>query len=355
MSGWCRAPVSPISAMMSSASTRTPAGSQRCDRGEIPIFEPGLDELVAANVRQGRLSFSTDDRAGGEGRGGGIHRGRHAVAARRRPRRSSLRLCRRARDRRGDRTASPSSSPSRRCRSAPATRSSASFARPVRKPISPSSPTPNSCARARRSATSSVPTASSSARPTRARAAVMSEIYRPLNLNQPPLYFVDRRTAELIKYAANAFLATKITFINEIADLCEKVGANVQEVARGIGLDNRIGGKFLHAGPGYGGSCFPKDTMALVKTGAGSRRAAAHRRDRRCGQRPAQARHGEKGHRRLRRLGARQDDRVARPRLQAQYRRHARRAVDLDRHRACRMPARRCAPTIPKAWIRRAR
>jgi UDPglucose 6-dehydrogenase len=97
--------------------------------------------------------------------------------------------------------------------------------------------------------------------------ALMSEIYRPLNLNQPPLFFVDRRTSELIKYAANAFLATKITFINEIADLCEKVGADVQDVARGIGMDNRIGGKFLHAGPGYGGSCFPKDTMALVKTG----------------------------------------------------------------------------------------
>src|SRR6202522_2018121 len=95
----------------------------------------------------------------------------------------------------------------------------------------------------------------------------MREIYRPLNLNQPPLFFVDRRTSELIKYAANAFLAMKITYINEIADLCEKVGADVQDVARGIGLDNRIGSEFLHAGPGYGGSCFPKDTMALAKTG----------------------------------------------------------------------------------------
>ncbi len=95
---------------------------------------------------------------------------------------------------------------------------------------------------------------------------VMSEIYRPLFLNQSPILFTGRRTAELIKYAANAFLATKITFINEIADLCEKVGANVQEVSRGIGLDNRIGSKFLHAGPGYGGSCFPKDTLALMKT-----------------------------------------------------------------------------------------
>ena len=95
---------------------------------------------------------------------------------------------------------------------------------------------------------------------------VMSEIYRPLFLNNPPIIFTDRRTSELIKYAGNAFLATKITFINEIADVCEKVGANVQEVARGIGLDNRIGSKFLHAGPGYGGSCFPKDTLALIKT-----------------------------------------------------------------------------------------
>ncbi len=94
----------------------------------------------------------------------------------------------------------------------------------------------------------------------------MGEVYRPLYLNQPPIMFTSRRTSELIKYAANAFLATKITFINEIADLCEQVGANVQEVARGIGLDNRIGSKFLHAGPGYGGSCFPKDTLALVKT-----------------------------------------------------------------------------------------
>ena len=95
---------------------------------------------------------------------------------------------------------------------------------------------------------------------------VLAEIYRPLSLNQAPLLFTARRTAELIKYAANAFLATKITFINEIADLCEKVGADVQEVARGIGLDNRIGSKFLHAGPGFGGSCFPKDVRALIKT-----------------------------------------------------------------------------------------
>ena len=95
---------------------------------------------------------------------------------------------------------------------------------------------------------------------------VMREVYRPLFLNQPPILATSRRAAELIKYAANAFLATKITFINEIADLCEAIGADVQQVARGIGLDNRIGPKFLHAGPGFGGSCFPKDTLALIKT-----------------------------------------------------------------------------------------
>ncbi|MBK9009462.1 UDP-glucose/GDP-mannose dehydrogenase family protein [Novosphingobium sp.] len=95
---------------------------------------------------------------------------------------------------------------------------------------------------------------------------VMTEVYRPLFLNKSPILFTSRRSSELIKYAANAFLAVKITFINEMADLCEKVGADVQDVSRGIGMDNRIGPKFLHAGPGYGGSCFPKDTLALLKT-----------------------------------------------------------------------------------------
>ena len=95
---------------------------------------------------------------------------------------------------------------------------------------------------------------------------IMREIYRPLFLNRAPILFTGRRTAELTKYAANAFLAVKISFINEIADLCEAVDADVQDVARGIGLDNRIGAKFLHAGPGYGGSCFPKDTLALLRT-----------------------------------------------------------------------------------------
>ena len=97
---------------------------------------------------------------------------------------------------------------------------------------------------------------------------IMRELYRPLYLNETPILFMDRRTSELTKYAANAFLATKITFINQMADLCEKIGANVQDVARGMGLDGRIGKHFLHAGPGYGGSCFPKDTLALSRTAA---------------------------------------------------------------------------------------
>jgi UDPglucose 6-dehydrogenase len=102
---------------------------------------------------------------------------------------------------------------------------------------------------------------------------IMRELYRPLFINETPIMFTDRRTAELIKYASNAFLATKITFINEMADLCEQVGANVQDVARGMGLDRRIGSKFLHAGPGFGGSCFPKDIAALIATGAQHGRA----------------------------------------------------------------------------------
>ncbi|MFK7839555.1 MAG: UDP-glucose/GDP-mannose dehydrogenase family protein [Bdellovibrionales bacterium] len=97
--------------------------------------------------------------------------------------------------------------------------------------------------------------------------SVMNEVYRPLYINETPILFTKCETAEVIKYAANAFLATKITFINEIADLCEQVGADVQQVSKGIGLDGRIGSKFLHAGPGYGGSCFPKDTLALTRAG----------------------------------------------------------------------------------------
>ena len=162
---------------------------------------------------------------------------------------------------------------------------------------------------------------------------VMTELYRPLYLNRSPILFTDRRTAELIKYAANAFLATKITFINEIADLAEKVGADVQEIARGIGLDNRIGAKFLHAGPGYGGSCFPKDTLALIKTGQDygaplrivEAVAAVNDARKRAMARKVLAR--------ARRRHARQDHRRAGADLQAEHRRHARCAVDPADHR----------------------
>ena len=127
----------------------------------------------------------------------------------------------------------------------------------------------------------------------------MKAIYRPLSLNRTPMLITGLETAELIKYASNAFLATKITFINEIADLCERVGADVQDVAQGIGLDRRIGPKFLHAGPGYGGSCFPKDTLALLET---ARAAGAPLSDRRGdGQRQRRAQAGDGGaHRRPR-------------------------------------------------------
>ena len=130
---------------------------------------------------------------------------------------------------------------------------------------------------------------------------VLKEIYRPLFLNRAPILFTERRTAELIKYAANAFLAVKISFINEIADLCEAVDADVQDVARGIGLDNRIGPKFLHAGPGYGGSCFPKDTLALLQTAQNGGGRAAHRRHHGRGQRRPQGGDGGAGRARARR------------------------------------------------------
>ena len=120
-------------------------------------------------------------------------------------------------------------------------------------------------------------------------------------LNRAPILFTGRRTAELTKYAANAFLAVKISFINEIANLCEAVDADVQDVARGIGLDNRIGAKFLHAGPGYGGSCFPKDTLALLQTADAAGRRPADRPHHGRGQRRAQGEHGRAGRARRRR------------------------------------------------------
>jgi UDPglucose 6-dehydrogenase len=234
-------------------------------RGEIPIFEPGLPELVAKNVREGRLSFATElgpavrqaeavfIAVGTPSRRGDGHADLSFVYQAAREIAESLagytvvvtkstvpvgtgdEVERIIRETRPDAEFAVVSNPEFLREGA----AIADFKRPDRIVIGTDSP--------------------------RAR-EVMSELYRPLYLNQNPILVTDRRTAELTKYAANAFLATKITFINEIADLCEKVGANVQDVARGIGLDNRIGAKFLHAGPGYGGSCFPKDTLALIKT-----------------------------------------------------------------------------------------
>ena len=235
------------------------------ERGEIPIFEPGLDDIVAANVRQKRLSFTRSlapavARAdavfiavGTPSRRGDGHADLSYVYAAAAEVADALdgftvivtkstvpvgtgdEIERIIRERRPDADFAVVSNPEFLREGA----AIIDFKRPDRIVVGTDE--------------------------TRAR-EVMSEIYRPLFLNQSPIVFMARRTAELTKYAANAFLATKITFINEIADLCEKAGANVQDVARGIGLDNRIGSKFLHAGPGYGGSCFPKDTMALVKT-----------------------------------------------------------------------------------------
>jgi UDPglucose 6-dehydrogenase len=235
-------------------------------RGEIPIFEPGLDDLVAANVRGQRLFFSQDI--------GEAVRGAEVVF-----------IAVGTPSRRGDGHADLSFVYSAAREIATALDGFTVVVTKSTVPVGAGDEVERIIAESRPDADFVVVSnpeflregaaISDFKRPDRivvgttderAR-AVMSEIYRPLNLNQPPLFFVDRRTSELVKYAANAFLATKITFINEIADLCEKVGANVQDVARGIGMDNRIGSKFLHAGPGYGGSCFPKDTLALVKTG----------------------------------------------------------------------------------------
>src|SRR6266566_3901034 len=200
-------------------------------RGEIPIFEPGLEALVAANVKAGRLDFTTDLAAPvAEADAGFI-----AVVTK-----STVPVGTGDEVERLIREANPSAdvviaSNPEFLREGAAIRD---FKFPDRIVVGTSDQ------RGRQ---------------------VLSDVYRPLSLNQAPIMYTGRRTAELIKYAANAFLATKITFINEMADLSERVGADVQEVARGIGLDNRIGSKFLHAGPGFGGSCFPKDTRALVK------------------------------------------------------------------------------------------
>ncbi len=238
---------------------------ERLERGEIPIFEPGLEDLVAANVRSGRLSFALDGAAAirsadavfiavgtpsrrGDGHAdlsfvhaaaeeiAGLIEGFTVVVTKSTvPVGTGDEIERIIRERRPDADFAVVSNPEFLREGA----AIEDFKRPDRVVVGTEDP--------------------------RAQ-AVMRELYRPLNLNETPILFTGRRTSELTKYAANAFLAMKITFINEMADLCEAVGADVQQVARGIGLDKRIGGKFLHAGPGYGGSCFPKDTLALVRT-----------------------------------------------------------------------------------------
>jgi UDPglucose 6-dehydrogenase len=239
---------------------------ERLKRGEIPIYEPGLDELVANNVKQNRLSFTTDLAP--------AVRGADAVF-----------IAVGTPSRRGDGHADLSYVFAASKTIAEALEGFTVIVNKSTVPVGTGDEVEHIIREVNPKAQFSVVSnpeflregaaIEDFKRPDRvvigvedARAReVMEEIYRPLSLNAPPLVFVGRRTSELTKYAANAFLATKITFINEIADLCERVGADVQEVARGIGLDKRIGSKFLHAGPGYGGSCFPKDTLALIKTG----------------------------------------------------------------------------------------
>lgn len=236
------------------------------EAGHMPIYEPGLKEIVDKNVREGRLAFATDLAKGVEGakaifiavgtpsrRGDGYADLSYVYAAAKEiaahaaddavivtkstvPVGTGDEVERIVREIRPDSHIQVVSNPEFLREGA----AISDFKHPDRIVIGADDP--------------------------RAR-EVMQEAYRPLYLNNQPILFMARRTAELTKYAANAFLATKITFINEIADLCEATGANVQDVARGIGLDNRIGRKFLHAGPGYGGSCFPKDVKALVRTG----------------------------------------------------------------------------------------
>ena len=238
---------------------------ERLNAGKIPIFEPGLDELVATNRAAGRLTFTTDLKG-------------HMAGA------EVVFLAVGTPSRRGDGHADLTYVYQAAKEVAEMAQGPLVVATKSTVPVGTGDEVERIVAKARPDLSLLVASNPEflregsaiedfkrpdriviGANDQRARDA-MAEVYRPLYLNQPPLLFTSRRTSELIKYAANAFLATKITFINEIADLCENVGANVQEVARGIGLDNRIGTKFLHAGPGYGGSCFPKDTLALIKT-----------------------------------------------------------------------------------------
>ncbi len=244
---------------------KDPEKIARLDAGKMPIFEPGLAELVAKNVRAGRLSFSTEL---GESLAGA----------------GAIFIAVGTPSRRGDGHADLSFVYAVAQEIGPHLEADAVVVTKSTVPVGTGDEVERilrESGTAHRFAVVSNPeflregaAIGDFKRPDRIVIGaddefgrqIMREVYRPLFLNQAPLLFTSRRSAELIKYAANAFLATKIMFINEMADLCEKVGADVQDVSRGIGLDNRIGSKFLHAGPGYGGSCFPKDTLALLKT-----------------------------------------------------------------------------------------
>ena len=233
--------------------------------GRMPIYEPGLDELVAKNVAAGRLRFTTDIKEG-------VKDAEAVFIAVGTP------------SRRGDGHADLSYVHAAAKEIAEALTGYCVIVTKSTVPVGTGDEVERIIREARPDADFAVVSnpeflregaaISDFKRPDRIvigsedeRATeVMKQVYRPLYLNAAPILVMARRGAELTKYAGNAFLATKITFINEIADLCEKVGADVQDVARGIGLDGRIGSKFLHAGPGYGGSCFPKDTLALLKT-----------------------------------------------------------------------------------------
>ena len=237
----------------------------RLKAGEIPIFEPGLQEVVAAGTKAGRLAFTTDL--------AGAVKGADAIF-----------IAVGTPSRRGDGHADLSYVFSASEEIARALTGYAVIVTKSTVPVGTSRKVEELIRKARPDAEFDMASnpeflregaaIEDFRRPDRVvvgcdgeRAReILKEIYRPLYLNETPIVFTSRETSELIKYAANAFLATKITFINEMADICEKVGADVQDVARGIGLDGRIGGKFLHAGPGFGGSCFPKDTLALLKT-----------------------------------------------------------------------------------------
>ncbi|PQA87311.1 UDP-glucose dehydrogenase family protein [Hyphococcus luteus] len=238
---------------------------EKLEKGEIPIYEPGLEALVAENVKAGRLSFSLDPAAST-------------------PKADAVFIAVGTPSRRGDGFADLSYVHKAAEEIAEVMDGYTVVVTKSTVPVGTGTEVEEIIRRARPDADFSVVSnpeflregaaIEDFKRPDRVivgaedeRAQkIMRELYRPLYLNETPIVFTNRATSELIKYASNAFLATKITFINEMADLCEKVGANVQEVARGIGLDGRIGPKFLHAGPGYGGSCFPKDTLALVRT-----------------------------------------------------------------------------------------